>query len=261
MSKNQVHSYGNLAETGLAEQPSSTKRLSLGHYIDDGAQKYRYAKISDASGVSPGKLYVQHRTSGYHLADSAYIQCVNNGAYGGQLGDTVVKVYSAVGLSADAFVDGFLTTSTGVGAGYGANRINHYETGVAGKATKIFLDKPLRQKLSTTSRLVVHKSPYMDLVEASGVTGTASRSAIPRGWGVVSGDAGASGYSFIQTKGIGNIYCQQAVLMGEHLTPTSGGGVYGLSNAAVSGGEADIVAKALCAAGDGDFVAADLLLE
>lgn len=256
----QIYSVGNLAETALHEQPTLTRKLALGTFIDKGTnQRYRYAHIT--SGILPGHLYVQERDSGYDFGNtngSLYVQCVANGPYGGRVGDTVIKVHSAVGLSADAFVDGTFVVSTGIGQGGGAYNIDSYETGAAGKVTKIKLAEPLRQKLGNTSRIRIHKNPYQNLTECTGDDKKVS--AVPRGVAIISADGGTSGFCFIQTRGYGTAIAKDAVIFGENLVPGTVGGLSG--NGTISAvGPRPIVAVALSPAGSGDFVSCDFKIE
>ena len=227
----QIYSVGNLAETALHCQPTTTRKMALGSFVDKGTnQRFRYAHIADS--VLPGRLYTQEADSGYDFGNtngSLYVQCVANGPYGGRVGDTVIKVKSAVGLSADAFVDGTLVVSTGIGAGYGAYNIDSYDTGAAGKVTKIKLAEPLRQKLGNTSRIRVHKNPYKNLIHCSAVAGEIS--SVPRGVAIISADGSASGFCFVQTRGYGTGFAKDAVIFGEQLIPSVAGGLSGLTSA------------------------------
>jgi len=264
MHPTQVHTYGNLAETALYEEPSSTKKLPLGTYFDDGAQRYRYTHVKDL--ITRGLLYGQKQSaspssglSGYFLAGASHTKSVVAG-FGGRIGDTVVKVFSAKSLGSAAtgsFEDGYLFCQSGTGEGAGCYRITDYETGATGKATKVFLGRPLAHKLSTDSIIRILTNPYAALVQQSTIGGKVV-CAIPRGFAQQSAAGATSGYVWLQTRGYGAAFTGDAVSAGNKLVPAACGQVCGMLATSAARG---FVGYALHKQVADEFVATDIRLE
>lgn len=215
----QTISYGRTAKTLLLEGLHTVKStLPLGYYHDDGLRRYRYAQVALTS-CKPG-MGLQQRLS---VASPTWISgaaaqnmlrsCM--GGFGNAAGDMWIKVYSAGGLTTDKYVNGYFDVLSGVGAGH-SYQIDTYETGVASKTTKIKLDEPLVVKLSNRSRVRIRTNPYWGLkLPLRSINNQAARmvSAGP-GVGVTTVSAAASGYMFIQTRGPGVGYANQAISAG-----------------------------------------------
>ena len=254
----------NEAATSLQEGATSRRYFRAGAKMTDqwGTRTYRYCRVADrtAFGRMVGSPITGAASSGYGLASSVYVKSLAAG-YGANAGDTEIKVFSAKSLASTTFQDGFITVSEGIGQGQGTLAIKRYEAGAAGKTTRIYLWDPLRHSLSTTSRIVIHANPYVNLLETSG---RMHSTLIPRGVLVVGLQSGAkqtcgtSGWTWIQTKGPGTAVCRGAWKKQENLYPSKSGGLSGSDTNQLSGYH---VAIGLRAGAAGKYAAIELDLE
>ncbi len=231
----QHQSYGNVAKALLTEGQltSSPRELKLGQYFEDGINRYRWARVI-SSGHKVGQFVCFGQGNLAKTATSGYFRYVSVGK-GNAVGDTIVQLYSAAILSNPTrFQGGTMEVVSGQGSPF-IYKINTYETGAAGKYSKLFLESPLRAKLSTTgtTKVVFRPNPYDGVKVVASVLLTAN-SAIPAG--VLTASGSTSGYQWIQDQGIACVKANVAVVEGY----TVGIGESGLASTAFNIGLAAV---------------------
>jgi hypothetical protein len=145
---------------------SSTQTLPLGAYAEtNDGRGFRYAKIGATSTV-PGKVYV-----------SAAWDSTNQAPVGGlavaasAIGANTVTLTGSLTLAANLLAGGYLVTDVTPGQGY-IYRIKS-NTAVAGAVNCVItLDDPLIVALTTSSKVVLVKHPYDQVIVSPGGAST-----------------------------------------------------------------------------------------
>lgn len=195
---NQLYNMGRSAEQiNRAGVRSSREDMPLGTWYDDGVRRYRWAHVAMAA-WKPGQALRKTEHLSGSLAVSA--RCFSATYTSNQLGSKIVEVFRLSNLTDTAkYLEG--TFEVVSGAGTGVYQIEGYEAGLSTgtKATRIYLYQEMLAKLSTGSRAIIRPNPYYGMKPLSA---QAQKSGFEAGGAaVISGTA--SGYCFIQTRGIG----------------------------------------------------------
>ncbi len=254
----QIYSYGSKAKLLLQEGKQSTRKdQPLGSFYDHGGKRYRWAHVADTD-VRLGMLITGNvQTSGALLSQFNFNSAVNG--FGDAAGDDVIKIYSASPFFNDTtqvYADGEFVVLSGTGLGH-SYQIARYEPGVTATTTRLWLQDPLRDKLSNDTQVRVMKNPYADLRVASNVNlVNANSNCIPKGFATAS--ATTSGYMWIQSKGHGMGVAGAALAAG-NLVVGSG---LGRVRDAVGPTSGQVIAHALNVQGTaGKYVALNIVIE
>ena len=227
----QVYSTGFTNTRALLQNGPSTsdQGIPLGTYVDDGLKRHRWCQFN-ASVIRRGAVLYQSAATMRGVTDSGgnalaiYTSAV--APFGGK-GNDVIKLYSAASFMSQLdkrFRAGTFTIVCGGGKGcsYG---IKDYEVGVASGANKIWLDTPLYESLTLSTQARLQYNQYYGLI---GLSLTTSSPAGLRG--IATFSATASGYGWIQTRGVG-------LAIGSHVVFTPGELVFtGEAGAGPAGG-------------------------
>ncbi len=212
----QVYSTGFTNTRALLENGAQTsdQQIPLGTYVDHGLKRYRWCQFN-AAVVRRGAVVFQsaETMSGVKASGGNALATYTSARapYGG-LGNAVIKLYSAASFMSQLdkrFRGGTFTivSGGGKGASYG---IKDYEVGVASGANKIWLDTPLYESLTLSTQARLHYNQYYGLIALSLTTSS------PAGLrGIATFSATASGYGWLQTRGVG-------LAIGSHVTFTPG---------------------------------------
>lgn len=195
---NQLYNTGRSAETiNRAGVRSTREDLPIGHWYDDGTRRYRWAHVAMAA-WKPGQALRKTQHISGSLAVSA--RCFSASYTSNFLGSKTVEVFRLSNLTdTSKYLGG--TFEVVSGAGVGVYEIEGYEAGTSGgtKATRIYLHQEMLAKLSTGSRAIIRPNAYYGMKPMSA---QAQKSGFEAGGAtVISGTA--SGYCYIQTRGIG----------------------------------------------------------
>ena len=260
----QIYSYGSKAKILLQEGHRTTRTdQPLGSFYDHGSNNNRFRWAHIAESITPRGSLIGHNVGALTATAPRILSllifakgCAVNG-FGDAQGDDVVKIYSAHPFFNDttqAYAGGTFTVVSGGGKGC-SYEIARYEPGVTATTTRLWLQDPLREALTVSTVVHLRKNLYADLTVLSATKG----SALPLGF--ATGSGAASGFQWIQTRGVGVGIVSGAVTAGERLRNGVASGYIIPANVASAGYHFTEVGVALAAAPADGFVSLNITIE
>jgi len=166
---------------------SSTQGTDLGAYGTTGdGRGFRYVKAG-AVALVPGKLQAAAAQDTTNLNPSGGLSVA-----AAAIGATSVVTTSTVTLTANQLAGAYLSVAVTPGQGY-TYKISG-NTAATAAVTTIYLEDPILVALTTSSKVVIAKSPFSAVI-----VNPATASAAPVGFGIYA--IPASNYGWIQTHG------------------------------------------------------------
>lgn len=175
---------------------SSSDVTQLGALATTGDGRYYRFVTAGGTALVPGKL---QQSSAEVTANE------NLTAVAASIGATTLVSTSTVTVTANQYTGGYALITTGTGAGY-FYQIGTHAAFTAAAPTFNLVD-PILVAIDTTSRIDLIANPY-----ASVIVNPATASGMPVGVAVAA--TPASGYGWVQTKGVANVLADGAITVG-----------------------------------------------
>lgn len=184
---------------------SLTDANDLGACMTTGdGRVYRYVSVGTTALVA-GKMYQAP------AQDTTNFQALGVSVAAGTL-TTTVTTGSSVTLTANQLAGGLLSVRSGSGVGF-SYQIKSHPAVTAGTVTFTLAD-PIQIALATTSVIDVTPHPYGNVLLQP-----ATLTSVPVGAAVQNGTA--TGYAWVQTRGLANVLSDGAITVGRPVTPST----------------------------------------
>ena len=186
-------------------QPTN-QGIPVGTIVEDGVRRYRWAHLKAGlkRGITVIKTGIQ--ASAVVISGSQWGSVTVNHK-GDKAGQHEVDVYSATSIIGSRFQNGFLMIK---GSGWnvsaaGIYEVDTYQTGKAGKLTRIYLNDPINAKLGVGGRGLITPNPYYGCHQHDSAGAGSVMSSLWHGKAAIAGittcSSTASGYQLVQTRG------------------------------------------------------------
>lgn len=227
-------------------EDNAAQQYPLGTRLVYGIRTFRYVLMGSGSSVA-GDVYTSHNVVAGHVDETI------SGAAKGDL--TIDFTPSATAITANEYLDGFLSILSGTGLGHSYQVLSHPLSDGTTKIALALID-PIALALSSTPKGSLHQSPWGEVIQAAVTT------KVGQAVGFAQGIVTNAQYGWLQTRGPGAVTIKGTVVKGNDLVNfTATAGAVGPRTTALNVNEQVVAVCLEASSTDDDTVAAFITID